>query len=201
MSGVPAGNCDVRERLGRVRVAVLGCGGLGSNVAMMLVRAGVRRLVLVDHDLVEASNLDRQLFFLDQVGRRKTEALADTLRRIEPGLDLAIETVRMRHGNVAALCAGCDAVAEAVDSAEGKVMVLDALAEGLPGVPVVTVSGLAGCATASAIATERLSDDVWVVGDLASDVRDGLPLVSSRVMVAAAHQAHAIVRLALGLEP
>ena len=75
-----------RTVLEKAKIGVAGLGGLGSNVLSHLVRAGIRRFVAADFDVVSASNLNRQFFFADQVGRKKTEALAENLRRIAPDL-------------------------------------------------------------------------------------------------------------------
>lgn len=192
------GGTGMQSRLGGATVAILGCGGLGSNVAQMLVRAGIGRLALVDFDRVDVTNLGRQFFFADQVGELKTEALAANLRRIRPDVDLALVTDTLSADNVTGYATGADVIAEAVDCAETKAMIVTACMRDLPDVPLVTVSGLAGVGSVNAIVTERIAERLYVVGDLESDVMAGLPLVSSRVMAAAAAQAHMIVRLLLG---
>jgi sulfur carrier protein ThiS adenylyltransferase len=197
----PIGRDDdaaVRRRLAAGRVAIVGCGGLGSNVAMMLVRSGVRRLTLIDFDVVEESNLDRQMFFLDQLGIPKTEALGETLRRIEPDLDLRSIQHCVTKDDLCELVDHADVVVEAVDRAEVKAMIANVLLHERPGTPLVSASGLAGFDSANEIVTERLGDDFYLVGDQHSDVRAGLPLLAPRVMAASAHQAHAVVRILLG---
>jgi sulfur carrier protein ThiS adenylyltransferase len=189
----------VRARLAATTVGIIGLGGLGSNAAMMLVRSGVRRFVLADFDTVEPSNLNRQLYFPDQLGRLKADALAETLTRIEPALDLTLVREPITAGNITAVFGGVDVLLEAVDKAETKEMLVAAASDLLPGTPFVWVSGLAGCSSANDIVTSRLGETLWVVGDLSSDIRDGLPLISSRVMVAAAHEAHIATRILLGL--
>ncbi len=192
----------LRARLAASSVAIVGCGGLGSNVAAMLLRSGVRTLILIDFDVVEQSNLNRQLFFRDQIGRPKTEALAETLRRIDPGARLTLVQERVTAETLVEFVTGADVIVEAVDRAETKAMVLDTCLDGLPGTPIVTASGLAGYGSANEILTDELADGLYLVGDLASDVSAGLPLLASRVMVAAAHEAHEVIRLLLGvLEP
>ncbi len=188
----------MRAKLREATVAIIGCGGLGSNVAAMLVRSGVGALALIDFDHVEEDNLNRQLFFREDLGQLKAEALADTLRRITPSVDLNVVVDRATAQNVIAMVDGADVVVEAVDSAEDKAMIVNVCATELPDVPLVTASGLAGGGSANEIVTEQIADHVYLVGDLASDVRDGLPLFASRVMVAAAHEAHAVVRILLG---
>ena len=195
----PIDQAGVSERLASARVGIIGLGGLGSNAAMMLVRAGVRSLVLADFDRVEPSNLNRQLFFSDQVGRPKPDALAETLTRIEPTHELTLVRDRVTAANLATVFSGVDVLLEAVDSAQDKEMIVGTASDALPDTPLVWVSGLAGCASADVISTQRVGEKVWVVGDLESDIRDGLPLLASRVMVAAAHEAHIAARILLGM--
>lgn len=188
----------VRARLAVGHVSIVGCGGLGSNAAMMLVRSGVRRLTLVDFDLVEESNLNRQMFFRDQLGMPKTDALGETLRRIRPDLELDLIQHCVTEEDLCGLVGHADVVVEAVDRAETKAMIANVLLRERPGTPLVSASGLAGFDSANDVVTERVMDDFYLVGDLHSDVRAGLPLLAPRVMTAAAHQAHAVVRILLG---
>ncbi len=189
----------VRARLGETTIGIIGLGGLGSNAAMMLVRSGVRRLVLADFDCVEESNLNRQLYFPDQLGRPKADALADTLTRINPAVALTLVTERITRENIAQVYGGVDVLIEAVDTAEGKAALVAAASELLPHTPLVWAMGLAGCASANDIETRCIGENSWIVGDLVADVREGLPLLASRVMVAAAQEAHMAIRLLLGM--
>ena len=183
-------------RLERAVVGIAGAGGLGSNVAAHLVRAGVRRLVIADFDVVSPSNLNRQFFFRDQVGRRKVEALAENLRRIEPGLELTLHDVRLDAANLPPLFGACDVVVEAFDNVESKSALLSALRDR----PVVSASGLAGWGRSNAMKIRRLGTNLVLVGDCASDVRAGLAPQSARVGIAAAMQANAALALLLGAE-
>lgn len=197
----PAAQLDqaaVRERLGRSTVGIIGLGGLGSNCAMMLVRSGVRRLVLADFDTICESNLNRQMYFPDQLGRPKTEALAETLVRLEPSLEITLVPERITLDNIALVFGRVDVLIEAVDTAEDKSNVVAAAGMLLPTTPLVWAMGLAGYDSANAIATERVGEHSWVVGDLEADVRHGLPLLASRVMCASAHEAHMAIRILLG---
>ena len=197
---MPPSDQELRARLHASSVAVVGCGGLGSNVAAMLLRSGVRNLTLIDFDVVDASNLNRQLFFGDQIGRLKTEALAETLLRIDPDAHLTLHSLRVTAENLVDLVRDVDVVVEAVDRADTKAMVVNTCMEALPDTPLVTASGLAGYGSANSIATERPCDNLYLVGDLESDVNAGHPLFASRVMVASAHEAHAAIRRLLGFE-
>jgi sulfur carrier protein ThiS adenylyltransferase len=198
-SPCPLDQAGVRARLADASVGIIGLGGLGSNAAMMLVRSGVRRFVLADFDKVEPSNLARQLFFPDQLGQLKTEALAETLLRIEPDLDLTLVAECLQADDIPRLFGAVDVLLEAVDRAETKQMIVETASDSLPETPLIWVAGLAGCASANAIATQRVGETIWVVGDLEADIRDGLPLLASRVMAAAAHEAHIATRILLGM--
>ncbi len=188
----------VRERLARAHVAIVGCGGLGSNVAVMLVRSGLERVTLIDFDVVEADNLNRQYFFIEHIGMRKTDALAEVLRRIAPDVDIRIINACMNANNLLESVNGAEVVVEAVDSAEAKAMIANVTMRHTPHIPLVTASGLAGFATANDVVTERIAENFYLVGDLHSDVRHGLPLMASRVAIAAGHQAHMAIRILLG---
>lgn len=179
-------------------VGIAGAGGLGSNCAMHLVRAGVRRLVIADYDVVSESNLNRQFFFRDQIGRKKVDALAENLRRIEPNLELDLRDVRLAPDNIDWIFSNCSVVVEAFDTAEAKSMLLKTM---LPlGKPIVAASGLAGWGRSLAIRQHRIGKSLVLIGDMSSDIRTGLAPVSPRVGIAAAMEANAVVSLLLGEE-
>ena len=185
---------DEQAHLERATVGVAGAGGLGSNVAAHLVRAGIRRLVLADFDVVSPSNLNRQFFFRDQIGRRKVDALAENLRRIEPDLDLALHAVRLDAANLRPLFGACDVGVEAFDNVESKVALIAALRDR----PVVSASGLAGWGRSNEMKVRRVGKSLVLVGDCASDIRAGLAPQSARVGIAAAMQANVALSLILG---
>ena len=190
-----------RERQARflaATVAVCGLGGLGSNVAIALARAGVGKLILLDFDRVELTNLNRQQYRVSQLGRYKTEALAETLREISPYSALVTHTVRLDAKNAPALLKDADVICEAFDRPENKAMLVDAVMERLPRAVLVAGSGMAGFGSANDIRTRRLTERFYLCGDGRSDVDDGVGLVAARVMVCAAHEAHMILRLLAG---
>ncbi len=179
-------------------VGIAGAGGLGSNCAMHLVRAGVKKLVIADFDVVGESNLNRQFFFRDQLGRKKVDALAENLRRIEPDLSLDLRDVRLAPDNIDWTFSGCSVIVEAFDSADAKAMLLHAL---LPlGKPIVSASGIAGWGRSLAIGQRRIGKNLILIGDTSSDVSNGLAPFSPRVGIAAAMEANAVVSLLLGEE-
>lgn len=179
--------------LGRKTVAVAGCGGLGSNAAVALVRCGVGHLILVDHDRVEPSNLNRQHFFRDDIGRLKVEALADHLRRIEPTVDLDLWPRELAPADVADLGAA-DLLIEAFDRAEAKRWLLEAWCKAFPDRWVIGASGLSGIGRTEAISVRR-AGRVIMCGDFESDMAEGL--CGTRVALVAAMQANLAVECLL----
>ena len=187
-----------RKVLEKAKIGVAGLGGLGSNVLSHLVRAGIRRFVAADFDVVSASNLNRQFFFADQVGRKKTEALAENLRRIDPDLELDFRDLRLNEENTQDLFADCDVVVEAFDKADAKTMLIGALADSK--IPVVAASGLAGFGKSNDIRVRKAGKALYLVGDLASGISPELAPSSPRVGIAAAMEANTVVAILLEME-
>lgn len=180
------------------RVAICGLGGLGSNVAIALARAGVGFLHLIDFDRVDLSNLNRQQYTVDQLGRYKTEALAEALERIAPYCSIRTDTVRVTEENLPALLAEDDVICEAFDRPEAKAMLVSGVLERFPQKALVAASGMAGLGSANTIRTRRAFGKLYLCGDGTSDVSGNPGLVSARVAVCAAHQANMVLRLLAG---
>lgn len=189
---------DVQAKLDRACVGVAGLGGLGSHIAVLLARLGVGRLVLADFDTVDVTNLHRQNYTMQDLGRAKADALHTQLMAINPYLDYRAYTIRVTHENAAALFADCDVVCEAFDRADQKAMLIEALLAGLPDTVVVSGSGMAGYGSANEIHTERRFARLYVCGDGTSDIADGIGLLAPRVALCAAQQATMALRLLLG---
>ncbi|MBQ6702341.1 MAG: thiamine biosynthesis protein ThiF [Clostridia bacterium] len=189
---------DVQEKLLSATVAVCGLGGLGSNIAVALARAGVGKLILIDFDRVDITNLHRQQYKANQIGKYKTEALSENLKEIAPYIDLVIHTERVTEENTAYLLKGADIVCEAFDNAECKAMLTNLVLETMPDKFLVAASGMAGFGSANSIKTRRITSKFYLCGDGESDVAEKGSLVSSRVMLCAAHQAHTILRVLAG---
>lgn len=189
---------DIQQKLDHAAVGIAGLGGLGSNIAVFLARLGVGRLVLVDFDTVEVSNLNRQHYTMRDLGRPKADALRDQLIEINPYLDYETYTTRVTPENAPQLFADCDVVCEAFDRADQKAMLIETLLAHLPDTPIVSGSGMAGCGSANAIRTERRFGRLYLCGDGTSDIADGVGLMAPRVAVCAAHEATMVLRLLLG---
>ena len=191
---------QMQERFSRASVVICGLGGLGSNVAVSLARAGVGHLHLIDFDRVDISNLNRQQYFPDQLGQYKSEALRETLMRIAPYIEITSETVKLTEENIPELLSPYHIVCEAFDRADQKAMLVNCVLEKLRDKFIVAASGMAGLGDANEIVTRRLSKRFFLCGDGRSDAADGQGLVSARVAVCAAHEATAILRIIAGLE-
>ena len=187
-----------RTILARAKVGVAGLGGLGSNVLSHLVRAGIRRCKAADFDVVSQSNLNRQFFFADQVGRKKADALAENLLRINPDLELDFRDMRLTEENIGAFFSDCDVVVEAFDKADAKKMLIGAMAQ--TDIPLIAASGLAGFGRSNAIRLRTVGKKLFLIGDLTSGVSQGLAPVSPRVGIAAAMEANSVIAVLLGME-
>ena len=186
---------ELHRAFSTATVAVCGLGGLGSNVAIALARAGVGRLILIDFDRVDITNLHRQQYKADQIGMYKTEALAENLKEIAPYISLEVYTERITEENAITLLKDADIICEAFDDAECKAMLTNTLLSEMPDKYLVAASGMAGLYDANSIKTRKVTSKFYLCGDEKSDVGDGIGLVSSRVMLCAAHEAHTVLRI------
>ncbi|MBN2729155.1 MAG: sulfur carrier protein ThiS adenylyltransferase ThiF [Bacteroidales bacterium] len=187
---------ELYEKLKDKKVGIAGCGGLGSNVAQMLVRSGIRKLVLVDFDRVQESNLNRQFFYKDQIGQEKVMALRDNLLKIQPKLEIESHVSRLNTGLIQRLFIDCDILIEAFDIAESKAMLFETMSENLPNIPVIGVSGLAGMDNAEKMQIIR-DGNLILIGDFSDDVSDELPPLAPKVTIAAALQANEALKILL----
>ena len=189
---------DLHKRFSSATVAICGLGGLGSNIAVALARAGVGKLLLMDFDRVDITNLHRQQYNANQIGRYKTEALAENLREIAPYTEIRPVTVKITEENLADLLKDADIVCEAFDGAESKAMLVNGVLEQLPRCCLVAASGMAGMDTPNNIKTRKIMNRFYLCGDEVSDAADTIGLVAPRVMLCAAHQAHTVLRILAG---
>ena len=191
---------DAVEKLQKATIAVCGLGGLGSNIAISLARAGVGRLILIDFDTVDITNLHRQQYKMNQVGIPKAEALLQNLEEIAPYVQYEVHQVKVTAENAVSLLQEADVICEAFDKADAKAMLVDTVLEQLPQKNLVAASGMASYDSGNAILTRRITDKFYLCGDGKNDVDEVVGLVAPRVMLCAAHQALTAIRLVLGLE-
>ena len=186
---------ELQQAFSSAVVAICGLGGLGSNISLYLARAGIGKLILCDFDRVDITNLHRQQYKADQIGRYKTEALADNLREIAPYIELEIHTEHITEDNSVTLLSNADIICEAFDDAESKARLANTVLTEMRDKYLVGASGMAGLYDANRIKTRKVTSKFYLCGDGESDVADGIGLVSSRVMICAAHQAHTVLRI------
>ena len=186
---------ELHRAFSSATVAVCGLGGLGSNIAISLARAGIGKLILIDFDRVDITNLHRQQYKADQIGVYKTDALADNLREIAPYIELELHTERITEDNAVTLLKDADIICEAFDDAECKARLANTVLSELPDKYLVAASGMAGMGATNSIKTRKVTSRFYLCGDETSEVSDGIGLVAPRVALCAAHQAHMVLRI------
>ncbi len=182
----------IRTILSQFTVGIGGAGGLGSNCAVALARSNIGTLIIADFDTVSEANLDRQYFFLHQVGKHKVTALKDTISAINPHVTVKpfVETVTKE--SIPRLFASCDILIEAFDAAETKLMFLETCMQLFPEKPLITATGLAGFGNSSGMKV-RTSGNLIIIGDETAEVTPNNPPLAPRVGIAAAMQANEAV--------
>ena len=186
---------ELQQAFSSATVAICGLGGLGSNIAIHLARAGIGKLILIDFDRVDITNLHRQQYKASQIGMYKTDALADNLREINPYIELETHTEHIAEENAVTLLQGVDIICEAFDNAEAKAMLTDIVLSELPDKYLVAASGMAGMGMTNSIKTRRITSRFYLCGDETSEVSENICLVAPRVALCAAHQAHTVLRI------
>ena len=161
---------EIQKKLDGATVGIAGLGGLGSNLAVFLARLGIGHMILVDFDVVDITNLNRQHYTMKDLGIPKTLALVEQLEAINPYLTYETYTERVVPSNVERLFSGCDVVVEAFDKPDQKAMLI----------------------------TEKRLGHLYLCGDGKSDVADGLGLMAPRVAVCSAHEGTMVLRLLIG---
>lgn len=185
---------ELVRRLSESCVAVCGLGGLGSNVAITLARAGIGTLRIFDFDRVDISNLHRQQYKISQLGKYKTDAMKEIVSEINPYCNVITHTVRLTEENLP-LVSDCDIVCECFDNAECKAMLINTVSERYPDKYIVSASGMSGLHTGNTITTKKLGKRLYICGDRESDVKDDITLFAPRVMLCASHQANTVLRI------
>lgn len=187
----------IAKKLKKAEVCILGLGGLGSNVAILLARTGIGYLKLVDFDVVEASNLNRQQYRISHIGMKKTEAIKTIIKEINPFVEIETLDIKVDRENIYSIVGDIEIVVEAFDRAETKAMVIEELLTNKNKI-VVSASGMSGLGSANEIITRKVRNNFYLIGDNYSDYEEYSGIMSTRVMLCAAHQANMVLRLILG---
>ncbi|KGG80063.1 thiamine biosynthesis protein ThiF [Caloranaerobacter azorensis H53214] len=185
----------VHEKVKKAYIGIAGLGGLGSNVAISLARIGIGRLLLVDFDVVEPSNLNRQQYFIKHIGMYKTCAMKDIIFQINPFVNVDIKNVYLDENNITEIFKEVDIIVEALDNPYSKATLVNTVLNKMPEKVVVAASGLAGYFSNNTIATRKIKDNFYLVGDGINEAKVGCGLMAPRVGIAANHQANTVLRI------
>jgi sulfur carrier protein ThiS adenylyltransferase len=187
----------IRKKLKQSSVGIAGVGGLGSNAAISLARAGIGRLILLDFDRVEENNLDRQHYFRDQVGKVKVEALKENIKKINPWMKVDIFNEKLTKGSMDERFHDADVIIEALDSAEAKTSFIEEIMEKLPDKPLVACSGVAGYGNSERIKTKHIGN-LYLCQDEQARSSDEDVLMAPRVGLMANWEANLVLEILLG---
>ena len=190
----------IHQKIKTSVVGIAGLGGLGSAIAIALARIGVGKLILVDFDVVEPSNLNRQQYFTHQIGMPKVEALQKNIAMINPYVKIETFLEKLDRNNMERIFKEAEVVVEAFDRAEEKAMLINAVSEKMPDKYIVAASGVAGYGDNNEIKTVGFSSKIFIVGDQKTAAQPGIGLMAPRVGIAAHHQANTVLRILLGEE-
>lgn len=186
----------VHDVFKNAKVGIAGLGGLGSNIAVALARVGIGEMVLVDFDVVEPSNLNRQSYEIGDIGKSKCDALAEQLQRINPYNTYTAVNQRIEKESVVELFADVDVIVEAFDDAQYKAMLVNEVLTKM-NQPIVSGSGMAGLYSPNSIQSKQLGSRLYMCGDGVHEAREYEGLMAPRVIVAAGHQATMVCQILL----
>lgn len=174
------------------KIGIAGVGGIGSNVAVHLVRTGIFSLKIVDFDKVELSNLNRQFYFSDQTGLAKIDALYENLKRINSAAEkIERENKFLDENNIVSTFNDCDIIVEGFDKAEYKAMLINSLAA--HNKYIVSASGVAGIDTEE-ITVKKIADKIYIAGDFKTDFQYA-KLYSPKIFITASIMSNIILKL------
>lgn len=191
---------SVHNKVKEGKVAIAGLGGLGSNIAIILARIGVGKLLLVDYDIVEPSNLNRQHYNINHLGMYKTTALEEQIREINPYINIETKNIKIAENNIVNVFSGYDIICEAFDNPEAKSILVNVALEKLQDIYIVAASGMAGYDSSNIIKTINPIKNLYICGDLENEVKIGQGLMAPRVNICAGHQANMVLRLLLNIK-
>lgn len=178
-------------------VAVCGLGGLGSNAALSLARAGVGKLKIIDFDIVEPSNINRQAYFIEHIGMYKTEALKELITKISPYIEVEISTVFLDEKNILSELNNYQVILECFDNPESKIMLIESCINSMPESYIIGASGVAGYYDTDIFEKKSLGKNCMIIGDFEHEAGFHQGLYAPRVAAAANMQANAALRYLL----
>lgn len=186
---------DIHDKLRNGRVAIAGLGGLGSHIAIMLARCGIENLCIIDFDKIDITNLNRQEYHVEEIGKYKTEAMKERIYHINPYINTKVFCGKVTPQNIEEIFKDYDIICEAFDKPDQKAMLINGIFETFPDKKIVAGSGLAGFDDCNKIVTKKVFKNLYMCGDGSTDVAECIGLMAPRVMVCAGHQANKVVQL------
>lgn len=190
----------VHEKIKKSTVGIAGLGGLGSNVALSLARIGIGKLILVDFDVVEPSNLNRQQYFIKHLGMKKTDALEQVIKDCNPFVKIEKKDIFLDETNVVDTFKDVDIIVEAFDNPVSKALLVNTVLNKMKDKKIVSASGMAGYYSSNSIITRKIKENFYLIGDGENEAKPGCGLMAPRVAIAANHEANAVLRIILGEE-
>lgn len=188
---------SITEALKKSKVVICGCGGLGSNVAVSLARSGIGHIKLIDFDVVEPSNINRQCYFIKQIGEYKTNALKNIITEINPYINIVLKDIYLDENNIIDEVQGFQVILECFDNVKSKLMLIEKCSALLPETFIIGASGVAGYFDTDIIKIKKLGSNALVVGDFENEAGENTPLMAPRVAAVAAIQANETLKYLL----
>jgi len=178
------------------KVGIGGAGGLGSNCAMILVRSGFKNLEIIDQDVIDPSNLNRQQYFTNEVGLPKVTQLKKRLLDINPDADILTHQTKWHEGNAAIFFNGFDFIVEAFDVTDWKYRFVQYYSPRFD--VIISGVGMAGLVEKKPMTVKKFGN-VYICGDRSTDSAQGHPPMAPRVTQCAAMMAEIILDQTLGV--
>ena len=177
-------------------IGIAGAGGLGSNIATSLTRSGIGKLIVADFDKIEPSNLNRQQFFIDQIGIPKVIALLENLNKISTFTQFQVHEIKLNGENIPFIYKDVDIMVEAFDKAEMKTMLIETWFTHFPDKPIIAASGLAGWGKNELLHARKI-DNLYICGDEQTNLQQGISPMAPRVGIVANMQANLVLEILL----
>lgn len=172
------------HKIQTAKIGIAGCGGLGTNIANALARSGFIDFEIIDNDIVEGSNLNRQNYFIDEIGLNKTDVTGKRIRQINPDANIITHKIRLSKGNFNKYFRDRGIVFEAFDNKPSKKLFLEML--GNSDRLLIMGSGMAGIKGDGSIKIKKVKRNLFIVGDGITDADKKNPPLAPRVIACAA---------------
>lgn len=187
---------EIKKKLQHKTIGIAGAGGLGSNCAVALARIGIGRLIIADYDIIEESNLNRQYYFIEQIGKKKVDALKENIFKINPEVAVDTSNKKLDTENIQVLFQHCAVIVEALDTSQMKKMFIETVLEFFPETPLVSGQGMSGTGMNDTIHCSRY-DQLYICGDEKTEASSENPPLAPRVGIVANMQANTVLEILL----